>query len=232
MLLSPEFQCLYCGWSSGIKGFGISQRQTVSYLFAKEFLLISLLGVNHWNICLTGLEELAILVAEMDNPAHIFIVWTGKENYPLEWEIPVLHSLLNVFPDFNILGSSLLSEMKLWALGSRDPRTPGCPFCPPHGFKNPWEATIFLPRTAGDGKMSQSLKAKVSDTRMLWWQLWSWLWSSTFSFTLCSPAKCVLRNGISMQGRGKYGMLTGALSWLFLRTLLLILVEDQRTSQA
>ena len=136
------------------------------------------------------------------------------------------------FPDFNILGSSLLSEMKLWALGSRDPRTPGCPFCPPHGFKNPWEATIFLPRTAGDGKMSQSLKAKFSDTRMLWWQLWSWLWSSTFSFTLCSPAKCVLRNGISMQGRGKYGMLTGALSWLFLRTLLLILVEDQRTSQA
>ena len=30
--------------SSGFKGFGISQRQTVSYLFAKEFLLISLLG--------------------------------------------------------------------------------------------------------------------------------------------------------------------------------------------
>ena len=161
MLLSPEFQCLYCGWSSGIKGFGISQRQTVSYLFAKEFLLISLLGVNHWNICLTGLEELAILVAEMDNPAHIFIVWTGKENYPLEWEIPVLHSLLNVFPDFNILGSSLLSEMKLWALGSRDPRTPGCPFCPPHGFKNPWEATIFLPRTVLGWDNESVIKSQV-----------------------------------------------------------------------
>ena len=33
--------------SSGIKGFGISQRQTVSYLFAKEFPLISLLGLKH-----------------------------------------------------------------------------------------------------------------------------------------------------------------------------------------
>ena len=218
--------------SSGIKGFGISQRQTVSYLFAKEFLLISLLGVNHWNICLTLLEELAILVAEMDDPAHIFIVWIGQENYSLEWEIPVLHSVLNVFPDFNILGSLLLSKMKLWALGSRDPRTPGCSFCPPHVFKNPWEAIIFLPRTIGDGKMSQSLEAKFSDTRMLWWQLWSWLWSSAFSFTLRSPARWVLRNGISMQGRREYGMLTGALSWLFLRTLLLILVEDQRTSQA
>ena len=161
MLLSPEFQCLYCGWSSGIKGFGISQRQTVSYLFAKEFLLISLLGVNHWNICLTGLEELAILVAEMDNPAHIFIVWTGKENYPLEWEIPVLHSLLNVFPDFNILGSSLLSEMKLWALGSRDPRTPGCPFCPPHGFEFLWEATIFLRMTVWVWDNESDMKSQV-----------------------------------------------------------------------
>ena len=82
---------------SGFKGFGISQRQTVSYLFAKEFPLISLLGLKHWNICPTLLKELAILVAEMDDPAHIFIVWIGQENYSLEWEIPVLHSLLNVF---------------------------------------------------------------------------------------------------------------------------------------
>ena len=32
-------------------------------------------------------------------------------------------------------------------MGSSDPRTPGCPFCLLHGFNNPWEATIFLPRT-------------------------------------------------------------------------------------
>ena len=217
MLLSSEFQCVYCAWRKlYLKGFGISQRQTVSYLFAKEFPLISLLGLNHWNICLTLLEELAILVAEMDDPTHIFIVWIRQENYSLEWEIPVLHSVLNVFPDFNILGSLLLSKMKLWALGSRDPRTPGYPFCPPRVFKNPWEAIIFLPRTTGDGKMSQSLKAKFSDTRMLWWQLWSLLWSSTFSFTLCSLARWVLRNDVSMQGRGEHGMFTGALSWLFL----------------
>ena len=65
---------------SGFKGFGISQRQTVSYLFAKEFPLISLLGLKHWNICPTLLKELAILVAETDDPAHIFycLNWAGK----------------------------------------------------------------------------------------------------------------------------------------------------------
>ena len=83
---------------SGFKGFGISQRQTVSYLFAKEFPCVSLLGLKHWNTCLTLLKGLAILVAEMDDPAHIFYCLNKRrENYPLEWEIPVLHSLFNVF---------------------------------------------------------------------------------------------------------------------------------------
>ena len=58
--------------SSGLKGFQISQRQTMSYLFAKEFPLISLLGLKHWNTCLTLLKELAVLLAEMDDCVHIF----------------------------------------------------------------------------------------------------------------------------------------------------------------
>ena len=40
----------------------------------------------------------SILMAEMDDPAHIFYCLNKRrENYPLEWEIPVLHSLFNVF---------------------------------------------------------------------------------------------------------------------------------------
>ena len=32
----------------------------------------------------------------MDDPVSFFIVCIGQESYPLEWEIPVLHSVLNV----------------------------------------------------------------------------------------------------------------------------------------
>ena len=149
----------------------------------------------------------------MDDPAHIFIVWIGQENYPLEWEIPGLPSVLNVFPDFNLLGSLLLSEVKLWALGCRDPRAPGCPFCPPHGFKKPWEATIFLPRTVWGWDNESIMKSQVfwykdgvTATLKLALELY-------LQFYTVLTSRWVLRHGISIQGRGEHGELSGALSW-------------------
>ena len=53
-----------------------------------------------------------ILMAEMDAPAHIFYCLNRQESYPLEWEVPVLHSLFNVF-NFSLVGSSCHSETKL-----------------------------------------------------------------------------------------------------------------------
>ena len=85
-----------------------------------------------------------ILMAEMDDPAHIFYCLNRAGKLPSGMGDPSSAFSPEYFPDFNPVGSSLLSETKLWALGSSDPRTPGCPFCPPNGFKNPWEAIIFL----------------------------------------------------------------------------------------
>ena len=142
----------------------------------------------------------------MDDPAHVFIVWIGQENYPLEWEIPGLPSVLNVFPDFNLLGSFFFQRWSfgLWALGIQGHLA--VPSALHMALKTPGKLPYFSQGQSGDGTMSQSWKAKFSDTRMVWRQLWSWLWSSTFSFTPFTSRR-VLRNGISMQGRGEHGEL-------------------------
>ena len=41
--------------------------------------------------------------------------------------------------------------------------------------------------------MSQTWKAKFFDTRMVWWQVWSWLWSSPSNLTFHLAARWVLR---------------------------------------